>query len=267
LDTNLMQEITNKDIEEYWDRRPCNINHSLSPFGTKKYFDEVEARKILVEPHILTFTDFPRWKGKKVLEIGCGIGTAGIIFARNGADYTGVELSEKSLEITKQRFKLYGYHGNFYLGNAEELSSFLPYQEFDLVYSFGVLHHMLRPGQAVKQIYRFMHKESILKIMLYAQNSWKNYLIQAGLEQPEAQSGCPVAKTYARGDIRNLLFDFEIIGMEQDHIFPYEVESYRKGIYKKVPWFEAMPPEIFKVLEKQLGWHMLVTAKLNKNDY
>jgi 2-polyprenyl-3-methyl-5-hydroxy-6-metoxy-1,4-benzoquinol methylase len=115
-------------VKEFWDRRPCNIRHSPKPVGTREYFDEVEARKYFVEPHIPRFAEFPRWKGKKVLEIGCGIGTDTINFARHGAWVTAVELSERSLEIARKRAEVYGLSDRirFYLGDAEELSRFSP---------------------------------------------------------------------------------------------------------------------------------------------
>jgi SAM-dependent methyltransferase len=119
-------------VREFWDRRPCNIRHSPKPIGTREYFDEVERRKYFVEPHIPVFAQFERWKGKKVLEIGCGIGTDAVNFARAGADYTGIELSPKSLELTMKRFEVYGLKGRFYLGNAEELSKFVPGEPYDL---------------------------------------------------------------------------------------------------------------------------------------
>jgi len=77
---------------------------------------------------------FPAGKEDKVLELGCGIGTDSINFARNGAHLTAVDLSERSLEICRQRFQVYGLLANFYCGNIEDLSSFLPAQRFDLIY-------------------------------------------------------------------------------------------------------------------------------------
>jgi 2-polyprenyl-3-methyl-5-hydroxy-6-metoxy-1,4-benzoquinol methylase len=126
-------------VKEFWDRRPCNIRHSPKPVGTREYFDEVEARKYFVEPHIPRLAEFPRWKGKKVLEIGCGIGTDTINFARHGAWVTAVELSERSLEIARKRAEVYGLSDRirFYLGDAEELSRFVPVEPYDLIYSFG----------------------------------------------------------------------------------------------------------------------------------
>src|SRR6266576_1892712 len=95
-------------VRAYWNRRPCNVRHSTSPVGSKEYFDEVEARKYFVEPHIPAFADFARWKGKKVLEIGCGIGTDSINFARAGADVTVVDLSDESLQLCETRFDVFG---------------------------------------------------------------------------------------------------------------------------------------------------------------
>ena len=89
------------DVKKFWNDRPCNVRHSKKETGTKSYFDEVEKKKFFVEPHIKSFSHFNEWNGKKVLEIGCGMATAGINFARYGADYTGVELSKESLELAK----------------------------------------------------------------------------------------------------------------------------------------------------------------------
>ena len=84
-------------VEDYWNARPCNVRHSPKPVGSREYFDEVEQRKHFVEYRIPGFAQFERWRGKRVLEVGCGIGTAAVNFARGGAEYTGVELSKASL--------------------------------------------------------------------------------------------------------------------------------------------------------------------------
>lgn len=250
------------EVKKFWDDRPCNVRHSSKEVGTKEYFEEVERKKFFVEPHILDFTNFPEWEGKKVLEIGCGLATAGINFALNGAEYTGVELSESSLELAKKRFEVFGQEANFYVGNAEELSSFVPAETYDLIYSFGVIHHSPQPEKIISEIKKYMNENSVLKIMLYAKDSWKNYMIESGLDQPEAQYGCPIALTYTKQEVVDLLSDYEVISIEQDHIFPYQVEPYKNGEYIKQPWFETMPPEMFRTLEKNLGWHLLITAKL-----
>lgn len=250
------------EVKKFWDDRPCNVRHSSKEIGTKEYFLEVEHKKFKAEPHILEFTEFPKWKDKKVLEIGCGLATVGSNFAFVGSDYTGVELSEESLALAKKRFEVFGLDGKFYSGNAEELSSFVPVETYDLIYSFGVIHHSPYPEKIISEIKKYMNENSVLKIMLYAKDSWKNYMIESGLDQPEAQYGCPIANTYTKQDVVELLDGYEVVSIEQDHIFPYQIEPYKNGEYVKQPWFEDMPSEMFKVLEKNLGWHLLITAKL-----
>src|SRR5690348_6605188 len=73
--TMAFEQVAITEVKEDWNRRPCNIRHSTAPVGSRQYFDEVEARKYLVESHIPRFAEFERWRGKRVLEIGCGIGT------------------------------------------------------------------------------------------------------------------------------------------------------------------------------------------------
>lgn len=264
-----MQDSIQPDIQtvqSYWNARPCNIRHSTQQIGTKEYFDEVEKRKYFVEPHIPEFAQFERWRGKRVLEIGCGIGTDTINFARAGASVTAVELSDESLKIAKRRAEVFGLEKSidFFQANAEELTSHVPTQKYDLVYSFGVIHHTPNPRSAIVQIARYMAPSSELRIMLYAKNSWKNIMIEAGFDQPEAQSGCPVAFTFTRDEAGNLLEGFEIVEIKQDHIFPFVVEKYVKYEYEIVPWFSAMPKQMFAALEKSLGWHMLITARLTR---
>ena len=254
--------VTINEVKEFWDGRPCNIRHSQIELGTREYFDEVADKKFFVEPHIKSFSNFNEWNGKRVLEIGCGLATVGINFASHGANYTGVELSEESLDLAKQRFDVYNMKGEFYSGNAEELSSFVPVETYDLIYSFGVIHHSPHPEKIISEIKKYMNEDSTLKIMLYAKDSWKNYMIESGLDQPEAQYGCPIANTYTKDDVVELLDGYDIISIEQDHIFPYQVEPYKRGEYIKQPWFESMPSEMFRSLEKNLGWHLLITAKL-----
>jgi SAM-dependent methyltransferase len=255
---------TIEDVKKFWNDRPCNIRHSSKEVGTKEYFDEVSKKKFFVEPHILDFTEFSKWKNKKVLEVGCGLATAGVNFSIEGANYTGVELSEESLSLAIKRFEVLGQKGTFYSGNAEQLSSFVPVETYDLIYSFGVIHHSPHPEKIIAEMKKYMNENSVLKIMLYAKDSWKNYMIESGFDQPEAQYGCPIANTYTKKDVVELLDGYDVLSIEQDHVFPYQVEPYKNGEYVKQPWFESMPPEMFRTLEKNLGWHLLITAKLKK---
>jgi SAM-dependent methyltransferase len=250
-------------VAEYWNRRPCNIGHSRSEVGTRQYFDEVEERKYFVEPHIPGFAQFERWRGRRVLEVGCGLGTDAVNFARAGADYTGVDLSEVSLGLARRRFEVFGLTGRFLLANGEQLASQLEPASFDLVYSFGVIHHTPNPDAVLRQVRMLVKNDGEFRLMLYARDSWKDAMIEAGFDQPEAQFGCPIALTYTRQQVRDLLepAGFKVVSMEQDHIFPFVVEKYTQYEYEPQPWFAAMPREMFRALEKRFGWHMLIVAQ------
>lgn len=251
-------------VRDYWNRQPCNIKHSTAPLGSRQYFDEVESRKYFVEPHIIGFANFPQWSGKSVLEVGCGIGTDAVNFCRYGAKYTGIELSDESLVIAQQRLKIFGLDGSLHKANVEEIGKDTSWHaEFDLIYSFGVLHHTTDISRALSTLRLFSHKNTVLKVMVYAKNSWKQKMIEAGLDQPEAQYGCPIANSYTAEEVHYLFESagFQITQLQQDHIFPYKIPEYKNYQYVKQPYFESMPDEVFRVLEKNFGWHLLIDAK------
>lgn len=267
-----------QDVKEYWDRRPCNIRHSPKPIGSRDYFDEVESRKYFVEPHIPDFADFPRWRGKDVLEIGCGIGTDSVNFARNGANLTIVELSSESLAITKKRLELEHLRANLINGNAEELNELLPPEKkFDLIYSFGVIHHTPHPERVVEAITKRLKPDGELRIMIYARHSWKVLWVYArySWREPwnwrkliakysEAQIGSPVSYVYSGREARNLLREFQIVSMSKDHIFPYRISDYIQYRYVENWYFRWMPNAWFRWLERRLGWHLLIVARVSQ---
>jgi SAM-dependent methyltransferase len=264
-------------VREFWDRRPCNIRHSPAPVGTRLYFDEVEARKYFVEPHIPGFADFTRWSGRRVLEIGCGIGTDTINFARAGAEITAVDLSGASLEMASRRAEVFGLHDRvrFIQADAERLVDAVPPGRFDLVYSFGVIHHSPHPERIIDQIGRFLAPGGCLKLMVYHRYSWKVLATVLGsgkgrfwqadeliARHSEAQSGCPVTYVYSRAELRRLLGErYHVQDMFVEHIFPYRVADYVQYRYRKVWYFRYLPSAVFRGMERRWGWHLCVTAQ------
>jgi len=272
------QDLPLAKVREYWNTRPCNIRHSPKPVGTREYYDEVEARKYFVEYNIPIFAQFERWKGKKVLEIGCGIGTDTISFARAGAQVTAVDLTEKSLEVARQRAKVFGFEDRitFIQANAEKLSESVPVEKYDLVYSFGVIHHTPHPERVVEEIRKYTTPVSTVKIMVYNRWSWKVLWILFAYgkgalwnwkklisDYSEAQTGCPVTYSYSRPDGRRLLEDhgFRVTETAVDHIFPYSIPEYVKYQYKMVWYFRWMPRPLFRAIEQRFGWHLCLTAQ------
>jgi SAM-dependent methyltransferase len=262
-------------VRTYWNTRPCNIRHSPKAVGTREYFDEVEQRKYFVEPHIPGFAEFPRWAGKRVLEIGCGIGTDTVNFARGGARVTAVELSDASAEVALQRLRVYGLSDRvtIHVGNAEELPRILAPQTFDLVYSFGVIHHSPRPDRIAAHLRQFMTPSSELRLMVYARVSYKLFWImkEEGIwdmsrideliaRNSEAQTGCPVTYTYTDESVRALLAGLDVLDVRKAHIFTWDVDAYRRYEYVKASEWANVTEAELAVLERELGWHLLVRA-------
>jgi len=271
-------QVTVEQVRSYWDQRPCNIRHSPKPVGTREYFDEVEARKYFVEPHIPRFAEFERWRGKRVLEIGCGIGTDTVNFARHGAQVTAVDLSSQSIEVARKRVDVFGLSNQvrFYNGSAEELASFVPVEAYDLIYSFGVIHHTPHPERVVEQMRQYARPGTTVKIMVYYRPSWKVFWILMGYgrgqfwklkeliaKHSEAQSGCPVTYSYTHSEGRALIehSGFRMTGAFVDHIFPYRIAEYVKYEYvKDWPW-SWTPQGFYHWMERHFGWHLCLTAE------
>lgn len=249
-------------IVEYWNRQPCNVAHSSEPVGSEAYFDAVTAKRYRAEPHILDFAGFHLWRGRRVLEIGAGIGTDAEQFARHGAEYVGIDISQESLHLCRTRFDTYGLHGEFHCGSVTDIDFLKSLGEFDLVYSYGVLHHFPGMSDHLANISEVMHSGSELRFMVYAKNSWKYAMIQKGLDQFEAQAECPYAEAFTRDEISDLVEDrFHIERIRQDHCFMYNVPAYKQGKFELEPWFAAMPEIMRDAVREYLGWHLLIKAR------
>lgn len=253
--------VTVEEIKKYWDQRPCNVRHSVAPLGSLDWSREVTERKYFVEPHIKDLAQFERWRGKKILEVGCGIGTDTLEFIRHGAEVTAVDLSMTSLRLAwkRQLEEFQGMNRNLADMHAVNAEDWLPPGPFDMVYSFGVLHHTLYPTRVLKNIYLRLKPGGELRIMLYARLSLK-FLLG---EQPEAQLGCPEVKLYTGYSARKLLqaFDFQVLSVRKTHIFPWKIKDYIEYRYvKRWPWSHT-PSWLFNQAERLLGHHLLIVAR------
>lgn len=266
-----------EEVKKFWNTRPCNIRHSNKTVGSLEYFNEVEKRKYFVEPHIPIFAEFEKWRGKHVLEIGCGIGTDAINFARNGAILTVVELSEESLKLAKQRFSVYGLNANFVLGSAEDLDTLLPKEaKFDLIWSFGVIHHSPHPEIILRKCNGYLKDDGEIRMMVYSKLSYKLFYLMketgtwdfsAGAldaliaAYSEAQTGCPITYSYTIEGAKKLFEDFTILDIKKAHIFSWDIPKYITYQYEKENCFKNISDGFFEELESELGWHMLIRAK------
>ena len=242
-------------IQDYWDSRPCN---SWWP----EVGWDISSHKLMVEPHIWTWTDFPTWREKKVIDLGCGVGTMSLEFARNGAEVTAVDISEQSILVAKERANQTDYGGNIWWVHQDiEALNLLSWQRnADMVYSFGVLHHTPNPLAAIECAWHHLRPDGELWIMVYYRLGWKR-LTQG---RPEAQAGCPLVTYWTRRSVTKLLRrgGFAPYDMQVAHIFPYRGEVYGQGRLEfAFPWNLPCGKTLNRLLEPIFGQHLLVKAR------
>src|SRR2546421_735061 len=163
-----------QSVHDFWQEHPCGSKFSDAETGTRQFFDRVEAHRYEKEWHIPAAADFPGTRGLRVLEIGCGIGTDGLQFAKAGAVYTGIDLTEAAVDLARKNFASAGLRGEFRVADAERLD--FADESFDIVYSHGVLHHTPDIYSAVREIHRVLKPDGRAIVMLYHRDSY-NYRI------------------------------------------------------------------------------------------
>lgn len=163
-----------KSVFDYWNIEACGSHYITDYKNEKDFFNKYREFRYSSEWHIPLLVPFSEAKGKKVLEIGCGNGADGTMFALNGAEYTGIDLTKTAIDATKKHFVVLGLQGIIKIGSAEELE--FENNSFDIVYSHGVLHHSPNPSKAFDEVYRVLKPSGQAIIMLYHKNSFNYYV-------------------------------------------------------------------------------------------
>ncbi|MBD3182585.1 methyltransferase domain-containing protein [Candidatus Poribacteria bacterium] len=165
----LKENIKNK-VKEFWNRESCGTGVALSRKFTRQYFDEIEDYRYKVEPEVFSFAQFTRFRDKDILEVGVGSGTDFLQWVRAGARAYGVDLTEEAVEHVRHRLEIYGLIAeDIRVADAEDLP--YPDNRFDLVYSWGVIHHSPDTIKALEEIIRVTRIGGTAKIMVYNKKS------------------------------------------------------------------------------------------------
>jgi len=179
--SQLWQELTmnNASVQErvraYWDNHPCDSELSDRDRLSREYFLEIECQRYELQPHILDALAKIDWNGKRVLEIGAGVGTDARNIIGKGGLYTGINVDRGSTEATARALRVFSLPGIAVQRDATSLD--FPDSTFDVVYSFGVLHHIPDAAKAVAEIHRVLKPGGELLVMLYNRASI-NYVVE-----------------------------------------------------------------------------------------
>ena len=256
---------------EQWSQDPCGAEFEREyELGTREFFAAIERHRYSVYapwmPRVMGFDKFP---GASLLEIGCGMGTDLLQFARGGARCTGVDLTPRSVEITRHRFALYGMDGTFMIGDGEQLP--FASDSFDVVYSNGVLHHTPDTARAIREVHRVLRPGGVAKVMLYHRNSlnyWFEIVLRRGLLGGEFLRGRsaeeimsrvvefsdhgarPLVKVYSRRQARELFRQFRKVEVEVEQLMREELRVFKRIVSER----------LFERLRTRVGWNVVITA-------
>jgi ubiquinone/menaquinone biosynthesis C-methylase UbiE len=211
----------NEDVRRYWDAEACGTAKSIvgeQEEGSLTWFKRIEEHRYRVEPFIHSVAQFTRHQGKTILEVGVGAGTDHLQWARAGAICYGVDLTERAVETTRAHLALYGYESRLQRIDAEELP--FPSGMFDLVYSWGVIHHSERPDRIVREIRRVLKPSGLFLGMLYGRYSvltvklWLKYALLRGrpwrtfADLVSHHMESPGTKAYTQAEVKRLFAEF-----------------------------------------------------------
>ena len=256
---------------EQWGQDPCGAEYDREhELGTREFFDAIERHRYTeYAPWMPRVMEFEKFRGARLLEVGCGMGTDLLQFARNGARCVGIDLTPRSVEITRHHFNLYGAEGKFMISDGERL----PFRDesFDVVYSNGVLHHTPDTAGAIREVHRVLRPGGVAKVMLYHRNSlnyWIEIVLRRGLFGAEFLRGRsaeeimsrviehsdhnarPLVKVYSRRETRELFSQFTDVTVHIEQLTRAELRFLSPLISES----------ILDRLRKKIGWNVIVTA-------
>jgi len=261
--TLILQELKleNKEaIKQYWDNEPCGTRNIPYPIGSFPYFQAIENRRYKLD-HITEKYNLIDYKGKHLLEVGCGIGTDLVQISRTGVHVTGMDISPKSVMMARENLRLFQCEGVVIEGDAENI----PYKDcsFDVVKSWGVIHHLANPDKAISEIHRVLKPNGEVCVMLYHKPSlvvlqmWLAFglfrlkplrSIEDILANHHESLG---TKAYTVKQVRDMFSEFKNLKIDL-RATSYDLRYWRDKYF---------PSWMVKLVPRQLGWYVIVQGQ------
>lgn len=246
------------EVRAYWTRHIHDLEITRHPVGSRGFFDDLDQYHFEKLHHLLRLVDFDGYRGRMVLEVGCGAGVDLARFARGGAEVTGVDLTDSAIQLARMNFEQQGLTGRFEVADGEHLP--FPDNTFDLVYAHGVVQYTANPQRLVGECRRVLKPGGQAVFQVYNRISWLNglsKLMKVGLEHDDA----PVLLKFSATEFRRLLSDFREVNIVAER-FP--VKSRLHGGWKGavfnglfVGTFNTLP----RGLVRPFGWHLLAFCR------
>jgi SAM-dependent methyltransferase len=246
-------------VREYWDTRIHDLEMTDKPPGSKAFFVDLDEYRFDKLSYLPKLIDFNGYKGQRLLEIGCGIGTDLVRFARGGADTLGVDLSETAIRLARRNFEVHGLPAARFV--AADGSS-LPLADgcVDVVYAHGVLQYSSNPRGIVVEAQRVLRAGGAAIFMVYNRVSWLMAMSRV-MKVPLEHADAPGLRMYSIGEFERLLD-----GFSSTRIIPerFPVKSRLHGGLKGTlynTFFVGAFNTIPKSLVRRFGWHLMAICR------
>jgi ubiquinone/menaquinone biosynthesis C-methylase UbiE len=258
--------VRKEEVRDFWNAAPCGTRY----LDDKDDFAAHARARYELEPFIFNFADFHRARGRKVLEIGVGMGADYLEWLKAGADATGVDLSQVSIERARQRCTVAGFEPNLRVADAEQL----PFADnsFDVVYSYGVMHHSPNAKRCVREALRVLKPGGQARIMIYHHPSLTGAMLwlRFGLMRGESlrQSvfdhlESPGTKSYTKQETRELMAGFHNVNLRVefspgDLLLNQPSQKFQSMFYRIV--WKLLPRFLIRKLGRPWGLFLLISG-------
>jgi ubiquinone/menaquinone biosynthesis C-methylase UbiE len=264
-------------VKAHWEQETCGTRYGSDP-DRKRFFDEISTTRYRLEPYIPDFADFPNARGKAILEIGVGAGADFQNWCSYALQATGVDLTERAVALTRERLELSSIPSERYVLQKADAEN-LPFgaESFDLVYSWGVLHHTPDTARALREVFRVLRPGGVVKAMIYHVPSWGGLMLylRSGVARGKfnltmkeaifADLESPGTKAYSRDEARSLLLDagFENIAASTklgpgDLLTIKPSMKYSAPIYRLI--WRVYPRWLVRLIGDRYGLELLIEA-------
>jgi len=264
---NLRTAQLKRQVQSFWNAEPCGSRY----LGAKLDFDAHAKARYELEPYIPEFAGFAGASGKRVLEVGVGMGSDYLEWLKAGAEVTGIDLSTESIARARQRCESAGYTADLRQADAEHL----PFRDntFDIVYSYGVMHHSPDPAQCIREARRVLKPGGALRIMIYHHPSlvglmlWLRYGWVQGTSLRTAVFNhleSPGTNSYSFNEARGILEGFEHIRLRREFspgdLLLNKPSARFDGTFYRLIW-KIYPRWLMRIIGRRWGLFLLISAR------
>ena len=245
-------------VRAYWNAHIHDLDISSNAPGTAGFFADLDAYHFEKLHHLLRLVDFQAWRGRPVLDVGCGAGVEVVRFARGGAAVVGVDVSEQAAGLTRTNLIQQGLSAGVAVGDGERL----PFADntFEFVYAHGVIQYASDDAAVVAECHRVLRPGGLAMFQVYNRVSWL-HLLSKVMKTPLEHEDAPVLRRYSIPEFRRLLAAFSSVELVPER-FPVKSRlhtGWKGTAYNAVfvGTFNALP----RRWVRRFGWHLLAFCR------